>query len=77
MKPCFFRTRDRREFLCDNLRYAILAGLAVLGGALVAKQSDPLSPGSCLRRQLCQGCLWLDTCTLPSALPANKSTPQP
>ena len=62
----------RRQFLRDGLRYAILGGLAAVGGKLVARQAARPAGQTCVSAGICRGCAAFDDCGLPQALSAKE-----
>jgi len=69
---------NRRQFLFSCLRAGALAGLAALGGTLLARRlREPLAGQNCVSRGLCRGCAAFAGCGLPQALSAKRvSAPQ-
>jgi len=63
--PC--AGESRRAFVRDCVRYPVLAGLAVLGGWLALKKSDPSLAEPCVMSRVCRGCKLFDNCSLPQA----------
>jgi len=59
---------SRRQFLRDGARYAILGGLAAVGGKLVARQIESPAGQVCVSAGICRGCAAFDDCELPQAL---------
>ncbi len=66
------RQSNRRAFLQDCARGAILAGLAVLGVALGSRKGDPAAVEPCLKQRVCRGCGLYDRCALPQAEATRK-----
>ncbi len=62
----------RRQFLRDGLRYTVLAGLAAVGGKLVARQAARPAGQTCISAGICRGCAAFDDCGLPQALSAKE-----
>ena len=60
--------QPRRAFLRDCIRYPILAGLAVLGGALALRKGDPNFVESCVKQRVCRGCGLFADCAKPQAV---------
>ncbi len=67
MNPLFHQIQHRREFLRSGVRYAILAALAAVAGALAARRTAAPEQANCPKIRLCRGCASLPTCVLPRA----------
>jgi|GEM_PF-1779908 len=67
----------RRELLQDALRYGCLAGLSLLGLALLARRHKTLPEELCRYQNLCQGCREFENCFLPAALSAKRDGLKP
>ncbi len=64
---------NRRNFLRDGLRVALLGGVAVVAGTLARRNSQ--RPGqTCTGTGLCRGCAVVEDCGLPSALSFRQAT---
>jgi hypothetical protein len=63
---------NRREFLRGSLRHALLAGLAVVSGALVKRRGATLPGQTCINQGICRGCGAFENCDLPQALSAKQ-----
>jgi hypothetical protein len=66
-------TAGRREFLRDGLRYAVLGGLAAVGGKLLGQPDVRPSGQVCISAGICRGCEAFDDCGLPQALSAKEA----
>lgn len=64
---------DRREFLRDGLRFAILGGLAALSCRLFARPRIVPHGETCINAGICGDCEALDDCGLPRALSVKAS----
>lgn len=62
----------RRRFLRDGLRWAILGGLAAVGGRLAGRDAARPAGQVCISAGICRGCAVFEDCGLPSALSAKE-----
>ena len=62
----------RRRFLRDGLRWAILGGLAAVGGRLAGREAARPAGQVCISAGICRGCAAFEDCGLPSALSAKE-----
>jgi len=60
--------QPRRAFLCDCVRYPVLAVLAVLGVVLAWRKGDPSAVEQCLKQRVCRGCSLFTDCDKPQAV---------
>ncbi|MBI5684302.1 MAG: hypothetical protein HZC54_04420 [Verrucomicrobia bacterium] len=67
MNPILHSIQHRRGFLRSGVRYAILAALAAVAGALTARRTATPEQANCPKIKLCRGCASLPTCVLPRA----------
>jgi hypothetical protein len=74
MNPFLHSIQHRREFLRSGVRYAILAALAALAGALTARRAATPEQAACPQIKLCRGCASLPTCVLPRAVEVRAMT---
>jgi len=58
----------RREVFVSTLRWMALGVVAAGGGMTVAKRRRLVKEGVCINNGMCQGCVALADCGLPSAL---------
>ena len=65
---------NRRDFLRDGLRVALLGGVAVVTGTLARRNSQRLPGQTCTGTGLCRGCAVVEDCGLPSALSFRQAT---
>ena len=65
---------NRREFLRDGLRVALLGGVAVVAGTLARRNSQRLPGQTRTGAGLCRGCAVVEDCGLPSALSFRQAT---
>jgi len=61
------KSRSRRDFFRDGLRYGVLAMLAAAG----AKAARPGQ--TCVNNGICRGCGSFEECGLPQALSAKQT----
>ena len=64
---------NRREFMRDGFRYALLTGLAVVSATLFKRSGGRLSGQTCINQGICRGCTAFTNCGLPQALSAKTS----
>ena len=62
----------RRQFLRDGLRWAILGGLAAVGGRLAGREAARPAGQVCISAGICRGCAAFEDCGLPNALSAKE-----
>ena len=74
MNPLLHQVQHRREFLRSGVRYAILAALAAVAGALAARRAATPEQAGCPEIKLCRGCASLPTCVLPRAAEVRAMT---
>lgn len=67
------RPANRREFLRNGLRYALLTGLAVVSATLFKRSGGKLSGQTCINQGICSGCNAFTGCGLPRALSAKQA----
>ena len=65
---------NRREFLRDGLRVALLGGVAVVAGTLARRNSQRLPGQTCTGDGLCRACGAAEGCGLPQALSFRQAT---
>jgi len=65
---------SRRDVLSACLRYAALAALAAVGASAFFKRRRLLRQGTCINDGFCQDCMILESCGLPAALSAKKTS---
>ncbi len=63
---------NRRQFLRDGVRLAILGGLAAIGGKLAGRSAARPAGQVCISAGICRGCAVFEDCGLPSALSAKE-----
>ena len=63
----------RRQFLRDGLRWAILGGLAAVGGTLAGREAARPAGQVCISAGICRGCAAFEDCGLPNALSAKEA----
>jgi hypothetical protein len=76
MNPMLHSIQHRREFLRSGVRYAIMAALAAVAGALAARRTATPGQAACPQIKLCRGCASLPTCVLPRAAEVRAMTKQ-
>ena len=65
------RCGNRREFVRDAARWALLAVIAAVSALLAATRRVALPDQTCVNRGVCSGCAVLTKCELPAALSAK------
>jgi len=65
---------SRRQFLRDGLRFAMLGGLAAVGGKLAGRQAGRPAGQVCVSAGICRGCAVFEDCGLPRALSVKQVT---
>jgi hypothetical protein len=65
---------SRRAFLRACVRYPILAGLAVLGGALALRKAAPSLAEPCVKQRACRNCRLVEDCVWPQAVAARRNS---
>ncbi len=65
---------NRRNFLRDGLRVALLGGVAVVAGTLARRNSRRLPGQTCTSDGLCRACAAAEGCGLPQALSFRQAT---
>ena len=68
---------NRREFLRDGLRLAVLGGLAAIAGKLTGRSAARPSGQVCISAGICRGCAVFEGCGLPRALSAKEVLSHP
>jgi hypothetical protein len=66
------RGTNRREFMRDGFRYALLTGLAAVSATLFQRSGGQLSGQTCSNRGICSSCTAFTNCGLPQALSAKE-----
>jgi hypothetical protein len=62
---------NRREFMRDGFRYALLTGLAAVCATLFQRSGGRLTGQKCINQGVCRGCSAFTDCGLPQALSAK------
>lgn len=62
---------NRREFVRDAARWALLAVIAAVSALLAATRRVTLPDQTCVNRGICGGCAVFTKCELPAALSAK------
>ena len=63
---------NRREFLRDGLRYALLTAVGAVSATLASKPGAALPGQTCINQGICSGCNAFTDCGLPQALSAKQ-----
>jgi hypothetical protein len=64
---------NRRQFLRDGLRFAVLGGLAAVSGKLAGRQAGQPAGQVCISAGICRGCAVYEDCGLPRALSVKQA----
>jgi len=64
---------DRREFLRDGARCALLAAVGAMSAVLLKRSSSKLTGQTCINAGICRGCVAFTDCGLPQALSAKQA----
>jgi hypothetical protein len=67
---------NRREFLRNGLRHALLAGVGAVSALLIRRGGGKLSSQACINQGICRGCGAFAGCGLPQALSAKEFQPR-
>lgn len=67
------RGPNRRDFMRDGFRYAVLTGLAAVSATLLHRSGGKLSGQTCRNQGICSNCSVLAGCGLPQALSAKRT----
>jgi hypothetical protein len=67
------RGPNRREFMRDGFRYAVLTGLAAVSATLFKRSGGKLSGQTCINQGICRNCTAYTRCGLPQALSARQA----
>ena len=67
------RAANRREFIRDGFRYALLTGFAAVSTTLFKRSGGQLSGQTCINRGICSNCTAFTGCGLPQALSAKQT----
>jgi hypothetical protein len=67
------RGPNRREFMRDGFRYALLTGLAAVSVSLFKRSGGKLSGQTCINQGICSNCTAFTGCGLPQALSAKQT----
>ncbi len=62
---------NRREFVRDAARWALLAVVAAVSALLAATRGVTLPNPMCVNKRICSGCALFAKCELPAALSAK------
>jgi hypothetical protein len=62
---------NRREFVRDAARWALLAVVAAVSALLAATRRVTLPDQTCVNKGICSGCAVFAKCELPAALSAK------
>lgn len=65
---------DRRDFLRNGLRVALIAGMAAVFGTMARRGSLRLPGQTCTGDGLCRACAEAEGCGLPQALSFRQAT---
>ncbi len=64
----YLKKQNRRNFLGDTVRYAVLALVCFVAGFAFMKRRKLLQEGNCINQGICGGCELYKNCRLPQAL---------
>ena len=67
------RGGNRRDFIRNGLRYALLTGLAAVSVTLFKRSGGKLSGQTCINQGVCSRCTAFTDCGLPAALSAKSA----
>ena len=68
MAERYLKKQNRRNFLRDAVRYAVLALVCFVAGSAFTKRRKLLQEGNCINQGICGGCGVYENCRLPQAL---------
>ena len=68
MAERYLKKQNRRNFLGDTVRYAVLALVCFVAGFAFMKRRKLLQEGNCINQGICGGCELNKKCRLPQAL---------
>ena len=72
MKLRLNQSGDRREFVRNSVRFALLATATGAIAHLAAARRVALSGPECINRSICGGCAVFEKCELPKALAVKR-----